>query len=442
MSGDKGTFRKNIVWQLVGNGGQSLIGVVTLVLMGRTLGTHDFGVFAIVMGLVYVATGLFEPRMQDVAAKQFWNIGAPDTVEQHIPYFLDLLLVETLAKLLPCLVLVAISPLLVEINQLDHNYAIIPVAALGYYLAKIGNGLALGTLRVLGRSDLSSACLIGEQALRLAIMVVMVMVGYLTALDAVIALCAAGIVANLVQWWFVRRQFRRVHVDLKGWRWREALERLEKNKVLLLSNLGLSASDLMNKDLDITIVSPMMSPSAIGLYKMAKNIVMLAWKAIDPVYLALMPEMNRLVAQHRYAEVKRLVLRVTVGLLAFSLFLAAGLGGGTWLLGGFVFGAEFADIKYYIPYMLLGIVIAAPLIWGHSLLVALDRPQGAVYGILAGGLLGVAALFLFTPELGLYGAILGWLVSFCLNFIFMAVAAWRRLNHVAHSADVTGAEQR
>ena len=190
----KRAFRSNIVWQLVGNGGQALIGGIILVLLGRALGVYEFGVFAIVMGIIYVANGLFEPRIQDVAAKQFWDIESGDGV-RHAPYFVDLLIFEAAAKLLPCIALILLSPLLANFNKIG-DYAIIPVAAVGYYLGKIGNGLAVGTLRVLGRSDLSSLCLIVEQSLRLALMLAIVTFGHLTAFNAVLSLCAAAIVAS------------------------------------------------------------------------------------------------------------------------------------------------------------------------------------------------------------------------------------------------------
>lgn len=426
--GSKRAFRSNIVWQLVGNGGQAIIGGVILVLMGRALGVYDFGVFAIVMGLVYVANGLFEPRIQDVAAKQFWDVESDET-GRHAPYFVDLFLLEAAAKMLPSIGLVLASPFLANFNKIG-DLAIIPLAALGYYVGKLGNGLAIGTLRVLGRSDLSSLCLIVEQALRLAIMLAIVAAGHLTAFNAVLTLCVAAIIANTLQWWLVRRQLTRVKIDLNGWRFSEAGARLRENRRLIISNISLSISDLMNKDLDVTIISPMMSPAAVGIYKMAKNIVILAWKVVDPVYLALMPEVNRLAAQRDFAALTGLIRRTSVWLFALAVFLSVGVGVGVWLFGGMVLGQGFADIYRYVWVMLIGILIASPLIWGHAVLVALNRADAVVYGILAAAILGIGVLFLLTPILGLYGVICGWIVTFGCTFIFTAVAALRRLRQV------------
>jgi O-antigen/teichoic acid export membrane protein len=434
MSGSGvGTFRRNIIWQLVGNGGQALLGGIILVLMGRMLGAHDFGVFAIVMSLVYVANGLFEPRMQDVAAKQFWDLDS-GAVEHHVPYFLDLLIVEAIAKLVPCVALILLSPLLVSFNNLEGNGAIIPAAAVGFYLAKLGNGLALGTLRILGRSDLSSSALIGEQLLRLVLMIAILIFDQLTALNGIIVLCVAGIVANTAQWWMVQRQFRRVSLDIEGWTLAEALTRLRGNRRLLLSNMGLSISDLMNKDLDVTIISPLMSPATVGVYKMAKNIVILAWKAIDPVYLALMPEVNRLVARQQFDALIVLLGKIIVRMFALAVVLSAALAIGVWVLGEIVFGESFSEMRYYVPLMSIAILIGSPLIWAHPVLVALNRADAAVYGSLGAAAVGAGFLFLLTPVLGPYGAIVGWMVTFSLTFLLTAIAAYRRLLQVRRNA--------
>lgn len=431
---EKGSaFRRNVIWQVIGSGGQAVIGGITLIVMGRALGAHDFGIFSIVMSLVFVGNGLVELRMQDVAAKQFWDIGE-DRTDHHVPYFLDLLILDVVVKLIPCLALVALTPWLTDFNNLDADYRLIPLAAVGYYLGKLGNFLAVGTLRVLGRSDLSTICLIGEQALRLVIMLTIIGTGILTPFNSLIALLAGAFLFNLLQWQMVRSQFRRVHVDLKGWRWADARARLAENRRLLFSNLGLSISDLMNKDLDVTLVSPMLSPAAVGIYKMAKNLAMLAWKIIDPVYLALMPEVNRLVALRQFDALSALIKRLSLRLLGAGVALSVGVYVGLWLFGGIVFGPAFADLPRYIWVMLLAICIAAPLVWGHPLLVALDRADAAVYGIFAASVLGIATLFLLTPSLGLYGATAGWLVTFSLTFFFTAQAGLTTLRQVRAAA--------
>jgi len=424
-----GTFRRNVKWQFVGSASQALLSGLLLLLMGRELGARGFGVFSIVMGFVYVANLLLEPRIQDVAAKLFWDLNRDDaTRSHHSQCFIDLFVIEALGKLLPCIALVLLAPLLADVGNLYSGAnLLIMIAAIGTYLSKLGYGLSVGLLRVLGRSDLYAYCATSELVLRLLLTLALIWFAELTILGCVVVLCISGIVSNTVQWLLVVKQFEGIGASLREWKPAAAIGRLRENRRLLLSNLGLSASDLMNKDLDITLIAPLMSPDQVGMYKMAKNITLLSWRAIDPFYLALMPEVNRLVAMSNFAGVKRLLTKSSIGLLG----LAVGLSLVTYVLlvlfGDVVLGVAYSKVPKLMPWMLVGIVASAPLVWGHPLAVALNRADIAFTGSLLGSVIGFFAFLLLTPAYGTYGAGVAWTLTFLLNFTFTAVVSLRLL---------------
>jgi O-antigen/teichoic acid export membrane protein len=425
----KGAFRRNVKWQLVGSASQAVLSGLLLLLMGRELGTSGFGVFSIVMGYVYVANLLFEPRIQDVAAKQFSNFDLETRASgDAYQYFIDLFAVEALSKLLPCLALVLLAPLLAQLGNLPSStVSLIIVAAVGTFFAKLGNGLSVGFLRALGRSDLHVYCGTGELLLRLLLTVILTSSSMLTVSGAVIILSVSGIASNLLQWALTGGQISGVCDAFRQWRVSAAIGRLRKNRRLLLSNLGLSASDLMNKDLDVTLIAPFMLAEQVGIYKMAKNICLLTWRAIDPFYMALMPELSRIVSTGNFEGVKRLLRISSIGLFCFSLALALA----TFILfkffGGQVLGEEFSEVLTVMPWMLIGIVTSASLVWGHPLSVALERADCAVIGSLLGSLLGFFAFLSLTPLHLLTGASIAWTLSFVTHFIFTSAVSFRLL---------------
>ena len=417
-----GAFRRNVKWQFAGSVSQLLLSGLVLLVTGRELGTDGFGVFSIVMGFVYVANLLFEPRMQDVAARQFWDFtrGGADR-PGHAPYFVDLLAVEVLGKLLPCIGLVVLAPWLANHANLAPEAAgLIRIAAVGTYLSRLGYGLSLGLLRVLGRTDVFAYCATGELALRLVLTLALVGLSRFTVAGCIVIVALSGTVSNLVQAAIAARRLDGLGRAVREWKLADSLNRLRENRRLLLSNLGLSVSDLMNKDLDVTLIAPMMPADQVGIYKMAKNITLLTWRAIDPFYLALMPEMSRLVSLGDHAAVRRLVSRSSLGLFA----LAIGLSLASYLLlllfGGQVLGASFTAVPGLMPWMLVGIVVSAPLVWGHPLAVALDRADVAFTGSLVGSAVGLAAFLILTPAHGLRGAGAAWTLTFLLTFTFTA----------------------
>lgn len=412
-------FRRNVKWQFIGSAGQAILGGFLLLLMGKELGAIGFGQFSIIMGFVYVANFFFEPRMQDVAAKQFTEFDSDDATKlKYSHYLVDLFAVESIGKLLPCVSLVLLAPLLTEIGNLPSEHAnLIIIASLGIYLARIGNGLSIGILRVLGRSDLYAFCVTGEQGLRLLLTLALVWNSEVTVIGCIVVLCFSGIVSNTVQWILVAKHFQGNGNPLKLWNRSAAFARLRENQRLLFSNLGLSISDLMNKDLDITLIAPLLGADQVGIYKMTKSIVTLTWRAVDPFYLALMPELVRLMSRDDFAGVKQVLKWSLIGLLGLAVSLAFFSYEFMAFFGHLILGPEFSEVPSLMLWMLIGIVISAPLVWGHPLSVALHRPDVAFAGSLLGSVVGLIAFQVWTQRFGMYGAGLSWSLTFMTNFV-------------------------
>lgn len=420
------TFRNNVKWQFLASAGQAILGALVLLVMGRSMGAEGFGVFSIVFGIVYVANALGEPRMQDVAAKQFWGLHSGEEDAGRSGEFFDLLRFEVMVKAVPCVVLLAASGVIAASNNLPANgAALLAAGALGTYFSKLGYGLSMGLLRVAGRTNLFAVCAIADVGLRLVLMLGIVMTGTLSVIDAIIVQSATAFLSTLLQWVFVYRQFPELLSNPLQRGAQNYFLRIRHLWRLLGSNLALSASDLMSKDLDVALMSFFMPASNIGVYKMAKNVAMLTWRAVDPFTLSLMPEINRRFATHDYSGIRSLVTRATKALLALTLVMAACTVVGVWLFGDRVFGHEYAALPPLIGVMMLGLIISGPLVWGHPLAVALGRPDMAVTGSLAGTVLGLIAMVVLAPRFGVYGASAAWALSFVSHFVYTAYASRR-----------------
>jgi O-antigen/teichoic acid export membrane protein len=432
-SKNKKTFRRNVKWQLFGSISQAGISGVLLLLMGRELGTKGFGIFSIVMGYVYVANLLFDMRIQDVAAKQFWDFESLKykSIEAN-QYFIDLFAVEALSKILPCLTLLLIAPLLADLGNLpSDSAALIMIAAVGNYFSKLGNGLAVGFLRVLGRSDLNVYCGTGELCLRLLLVVIFIYFSMLSVTSAVIIVAFSGIISNSILLILTTRQINDIGSALIRWRIKGAIQRVKKNKKLLLSNLGISISDLMSKDLDVTLLAPLIPADQVGLYKMAKTICLLTWRAIDPFYMALMPELIRLFSERDFDSVKSLIRLSIIRLFCFALFLSITTYIIFGLFGGRLLGEEYLGVLTLMPWMLVGVVASASMVWGHPLSVALDRADVAFMGSLLGMAIGVISFIILTPYFFVIGASIAWTLSFITQFIFTAMVSYLLLENSA-----------
>jgi O-antigen/teichoic acid export membrane protein len=227
---------------------------------------------------------------------------------------------------------------------------------------------------------------------------------------------AVGIVAlvsslaNIIQCVVAYRQLEcRMGVDFwHGWTWADATKRLSHARRIILSNMGLSVSDLMAKDLDVALLARILSEDKVGLYKMAKTAIQLLWRAIDPFYFAIMPEVQKLWQQNKFSEINRLLARTSALLFGLAIMLVLiGWGGAYWFAEK-ILGPSFADVPQLMLVMSPWVIICAPLIWGHPVSVAIGRPEYATYGSFISLLVGLISFSYFTAQYDLTGAALAW----------------------------------
>lgn len=425
-----GRFARNIRWQFVANAAQSVLGGLYLVVLGRFLGVSDFGVFSVISALVAVGGQLLELRLQDVVARDFYRVDSEDQKFEGTEgaRFIDLLLLDAVARLLPCLGLMLLSPWLMRTSQLPSDAtSLLMIAAATFLLAKTGWGVTTGLLRVLGRTDLIALCLSADWGLRLLLTTVLALVWHLDIASALLVAMVVGGLCNVLQGLLAWREFsRRVGpVPLRQWRPSAAVARFASQRRLVVANLGISVSDLMAKDLDVALISSVLTADKVGLYKMAKSFVQVIWRAIDPFYLAIMPEVQKLWQHGDDNTLLHLVRRTAVRLLALSVALVAMAFALVALFGEAALGPHYAGLHWPMLLMCTWIVICAPLVWGYPLAVAIGHPELAVGGSLFGSIVGLTAFVLLTPSLGLNGAAIAWVMTLVAGFVSTSgLAAW------------------
>lgn len=434
-----GRFVRNVRWQLVANGAQALLGGLYLIVLGRYLGASAFGLFSVVMALTTVAGQTLELRLQDVVARDFCHLddaGAERHGDEGLR-LLDLLLLETGARLLPCLGLLAVSPWLAQFSRLpDDAMQLLLVATAGFVLSKSCWGVTTGLLRVLGRTDLIALCLSADWGGRLLATLLVVWFGQLNVLGALTLAALVGGAFNLLQLLLSWREFQR-RVGLIAWRrWTPtgAVQRMRSQRRLIVSNMGVSMSDLMAKDLDMVLISGMLSAEKVGVYKMAKSLVQALWKAVEPFYLAMMPEVQRLWQRGEHASLRQLLRKSSVRLLTLALGLTVIGVGAVATFGPMALGPAYAGLHQPMLVMCLWMLVCAPLLWGFPLSIAIGCPELNVVASVLGSVVGLAAFAGLTPVLGLEGAAAAWSLTLATTFAFTAVVATRRARRMTSSA--------
>lgn len=430
----KHRFTQNIKWQFIANGSQALLGGAYLLILGRSLGAEDFGIFSVITALVSVTCLACDLRLQDVVTKNFCNLenkilSTEDTKyidEQKNLQIIDLFILEIISRLIPVVAVIIFYPYLAKITHIPYhdNNTLIVLTAGGFLLSKAGNGVSIGLLRVLGRTDLIALCISADWGMRLFVTIAVIFLSdQLSILQVLWVALVIGGGINVTQIFIAYCEFNKqvAQLSFKNWSLRLARKHLCENRRLILSNFGISMSDLMAKDLDIVIISSFVPPDKVGLYKMAKSFTQIIWRTIDPIYLAIMPEIQRLWITNEHLKLKSLLIKTSYRLILLSVLLITIAYGSAWGFSERILGADYTQIPSLMLLMSIWIIFCAPLIWGHPLAVAINKPEIAFIGGLLGSIVGIVLFSVLTPLMSLTGAALSWIATLVTLFAFTAI---------------------
>jgi O-antigen/teichoic acid export membrane protein len=297
------------------------------------------------------------------------------------------------------------------------------VAYTGVLLSKFGNNTAMGTLRAFGLFDWHATLLLSSWATKLVVTVTIFLSGGLDVLTVLLVSYACDAIANAIAVTRAVHELRARHL-LTPLPPTHAPGLLTAIRRFLLSGTGISLSDSLMRELDTTIVAWYLPLEAVGVYRMSKNILMLAYRGLDPVCTVLMPEFARLAGSGNYKQIMQIGFRATRILLFVTL---AVLIGGALVLPyvvPMILGPQFAEVSKVTVIMLVGLVIGGPLIWSYALWVAAGRMGMQLLANVLGALCAGTLFVILTPRLAVTGAGMAFAVTVSLPVV-LSFSFWQ-----------------
>ena len=160
------------------------------------------------------------------------------------------------------------------------------------------------------------------------------------------------------------------------------------------------------KQLDIIIVSAVVTIEAAGIYKIIKQVAGMIGLLIDPIYYAIFPQFAELIAKGKRSQAYRFAVKSGIVSFLFVGFIATIIGGfSPWWLG-FVFGEQFSS--GWIPLIVFLSVKVFEFSFNpiHPLFVALGYVKyESIFFILSSGIFLISSWFL-GASYGLIGIII------------------------------------
>lgn len=180
-----------------------------------------------------------------------------------------------------------------------------------------------------------------------------------------------------------------------------------------------SAIRMTSRELDIMIIAALLSPAAVGLYKIAKQFSLVIQKTIDPLYQSIFPELARLYAK---GEITKFVC------FGFRSSLLAGLFAlGVWLFFFFfgemaivlIVGNEYLGATGVMLWYMMAIVVATVSFPLQPAMLSMGRPHTTLWVHLVATVIYFTALFVLLPSMGLVGAGVSYLIYYISWSAFM-----------------------
>jgi O-antigen/teichoic acid export membrane protein len=191
-----------------------------------------------------------------------------------------------------------------------------------------------------------------------------------------------------------------------GW-WRVSISKLTAMRELIrfAASSNISATIIkVFRESELLWVALFLPTSVVGLYSVAYTIVSFIAIPADPLISTTFPEINRLVIQKAWSQLRDFLRKITT--LSFAYNLLIGLGFiflGRWIILIYS-GEEFLGAYPALIALTIGIVFNYILFWNRPLLLSLGLSGFPIWITLIVGLVKVALAFWLIPQYGIVAA--------------------------------------
>ena len=381
-----------------GNTIGTALSLVQSIFAAKLLGVENVGVLGVVTVFASTVNRLFSFRMGELVVKymdQYRAEGRPDRAAAVVK---AAALVESITSLLAFAVLVLLAPLAAQVIAHDPQTA--PWFLL-YGLIIPGNlatETSTGVLQVARRFRAQAVINIGQSILT-AVIIVSAWALHANMLVVVLAYTLGKLILGIGPMVLAWDSLGKIYGP--GW-WRASFKLLPPRKELVSFAVSTNLSATLNmivRDSELLWVGFFLTTRDVGYYKIALAIINLVVAPINPLISATYPELSRSVAEKSWAQLRRLLRRVTLLAAGWSVGVSlALLVFGNWVI--LLYGAEYLPAYPALMVLLAGYGVANILFWNRSLLLVLQRPTFPFQVMLWIGLAKVLLAFVLVPRFG------------------------------------------
>lgn len=430
-----GRLARNTGWIFASRGFNSVVSVAYLAIAARALGPERFGAFALILTYAQLLANLVQfQSWKGIVRYGALHVAAQrsDRLERLFGFAATLDFGSAVAG---AIIAVAGVPLLAPVFDWSPQDQL-TVAIFAAVLLLTTGSTPSGILRLADRFDLTAYAEAVGPLMRLAgAIIVWVMdggvVGFLVVWVAAaaaqgLAKWAAAVAVNGARLTFGRTAFR-MAVAENDRLWRFMLQTNASNSV-----------SLFWLQLGTLSVGAFAGAAEAGAFRLARRLAEGIVRPIQPIALAVYPELARLVADDDHAQLRKVVARITIISIALALLLMIVTGLAGRLILRLIAGEEFEFA--YLFLFLLSVATAIDL--AGFAFEPVQNAHGRTWMILRSKLIAAAVygvlLLVLLPRIGAQGAAVAAIICSLLIFVQLAFSTARLLRGNQRRSKDTG----
>lgn len=415
---EKNELFSNISWLFGAKSGKSILVSIELVVLARILGLENFGLFSVVIAYVNILNFLVDFRVWEASIRyvgEFLEKRETDKVLSMIKFSF---LVDVLTGVIAFFLAVLLAKFANEYFVKSENGVEFIIVYSVSLLVSTANTTADALFRVFDKFKTIAFVNSSEAFFRLTLVAVILFLGY-GVREVLFVYVVAAFFGFLLRQVIVNRIL--FEKNLSNWLSspiKLLFPRLKEISWFLLNTSFNATLKMANEgNIAVLFLGHFFGNQAAGIYKVARSVIKVMARIVDPVYEAIYPKLVSLTSQNLLLKSTEVIKYALKNLLKFTLPIAFVILVFAELIIRLVFGAEYTDASNTMRVLTVAALFTGTTFWVTPSLLALGRPGFRTAINLFKTLIYIVLLLILVPRYSYIGAAVAYLLAEIINFV-------------------------
>lgn len=401
---------QNAAYLITGNIGQAVLSLVQGVIIARTLGPSEYGVWGVVIAFSGITQAFLSFRTGESLTRYLIVLKENGNKQALLALFAAALLTDFSTRVGAYLVIISLSPWVVQyIAGEEHGTLIYGIYGLTV-IASFADNLWYCVARDQRQFKTAAAVPFVLAAVQLAGILVLWNLDALQLLELAVVFAATALVKLIVNLWYVKVAIKKYDLQLTDLRINKLInhqKQLAGFWRFMKSTFWSSMVSTLAKNGDVLILGYYRTDAEVGWYRLAKNLVTMLQQFGVVLASVIYQDINELLIGGKIDLIKRTIVKILkfwAPTVIAGMFLAILT---VETIIEFLYGNEFAPAVDPFIILLIGTVTSLLFFWAQPLVLGLEKIKCNFIAIVTSSLISTLAMICLGYFYGIIGVAWG-----------------------------------